>query len=124
MACSRVRTGRRRSGRYLQAPTPEIHPGTPQPAQLPRSQPGPGEDQEDGLIVGLGVGEELAELLGRENARLDPAEDDLGINRTLGRRNLADRVRRDQPLILGPLQDAVQERTAGHDGGMLQLLAA
>jgi hypothetical protein len=51
-------------GYDFQASAPEIDPCTTQPAQLPRPEPGPGEDQEDGSIVGPGMGEELAELLG------------------------------------------------------------
>jgi hypothetical protein len=39
-------------GRDLQAATPEIDPCTTQPAQLPRSEPGADEDQEDALIFG------------------------------------------------------------------------
>ena len=48
----------------LQASTPEIDPCTAQPTQLPRSQPGAGQDQQNGSVVGPGGGEELAELLG------------------------------------------------------------
>jgi hypothetical protein len=124
-ACSRDRSGRRRSGRSRppsgDARDRPVHHAA---RTAPRSEPGADEDQEDALIFGRGVGEKLPDLLGRVDARLDPAEDHLGINRALGRRDLGDRVRRDQPLILGRLQDAVQERAAGHDGSMLQLLAA
>jgi hypothetical protein len=74
--------------RHLQASAPEIDPSTTQPAQLPRSQPSPAQDQEDGAVVGTSVGEEFADLLGREDARLDPAEDDLGIASTTSRGSL------------------------------------
>jgi hypothetical protein len=57
-ACSRDRAaGVIADGRDLQAPAPEIDPCPPEPAQLPRSEPGADEDQEDALIFGSGVGE-------------------------------------------------------------------
>ncbi len=44
----------------------------------------------------------------------DPTEDDLRVDRVLGRSDLGDRVEGDQAVVRGSLQDPVQQRAAGH----------
>ena len=45
---------------------------------------------------------------------MDVAEDDLGINRSLGRLDFTYRVGRDDLVILGRLEYSEQDRAAGH----------
>jgi hypothetical protein len=71
-------------------------------------------DEEVVAVEGRAGSQESAELLRREGASLHATEDDLGVDRPLGRFDLAQRVERDQPLVLGRLQDAVEDRPAGH----------
>jgi hypothetical protein len=72
-------------------------------------------------VEGEGGGEQAAELLGGVGPPSGPAEHGLGIDLALGRSDPLDRVGGDQLLVHGGLEDAVQQRPAGHHQGVAQL---
>src|SRR5829696_3793078 len=59
--------------------------------------------------------EELTGLLWCQRSTLSLAKQLVGVYLLLGRRHLADRIGDDQPLVLSSLQDAIQDRSGGHD---------
>ena len=65
---------------------------------------------------GREASEELTGLLWRERPPLALAEQLVRVHLQFGRRHFADRVGDDEPLVLGRLEDAVQDRPGGHDG--------
>jgi hypothetical protein len=60
--------------------------------------------------------EQLASFFGREGATLGLPEQLLGVDAALGWRHLAHRVARNGALVLGELQDAMQDGTACQQG--------
>ena len=105
----------------LQPAQPQVHPPGAQAKQLPAAQAGPGLDDKVVPVEGAGDGEQAAELLGGVGPPPGPAEHGLGVDLALGRPDPLDRVGGDQLLIDGGLQDAVQQRPAGHHQGIAQL---
>jgi hypothetical protein len=77
-------------------------------------------------VEGWTGGQETTELLARVGPAADAAEDDLRINRSLGRLDPAHGVGRDDLVILGRLEDSEQDGAAGHHAlmpkGGLQLV--
>lgn len=92
----------------------QIYSALPQPQQLAAAQAGRDLGEEMVAVEDRTGGQELAELLGAVGARPDPTEDDLWVDRALGRSDLGDRVEGDQAVVRGGLQDPIQERAAGH----------
>jgi hypothetical protein len=86
-----------------------------EPAKL--TEPQAGAKQCDDVVPpdGREASEELTGLFWCQRSTLSLAKQLVGVYLLLGRRHLADRIGDDQPLVLGSLQDAIQDRSGGHD---------
>ena len=98
----------------LQAPGGEVDPVGAQAEQLPGAEPGPDQADEVVAVEGQGAGEQPPELLGGVGPSLGAAEAGVGVNRWPRGRDFADGVGVDAPVVLGRLEDAVEQRPAGH----------
>jgi hypothetical protein len=63
----------------------------------------------------------VAEFLRRVGPALGAAKEQVGVVGPLGCRHLDDRIPLDAPVVFGGLQDAVEQRAAGHDRFVLAL---
>jgi hypothetical protein len=91
----------------------EVDPAAAQAGQLPEPQASAQED-EDVIPPGQGhAAQQPAGLFGGVGATPGLPEQLLGIDAPLGWRHLAHRVPRNGALVLGELQDAMEDRSAG-----------
>jgi hypothetical protein len=93
-----------------------MDPAAAQAGQLAKAQVSAQED-EDMIPPGQGhAAEQTAGFFGRVGATPGFPEQLLGVGAPLGWRHLAHRVTRNGALVLGELQDAMQDRPAGQQG--------
>jgi hypothetical protein len=92
----------------------KVDPTRAQAGELPESEPGAEQTQHVVPPEQRETSKQSAGLLGGEGATLGVGEHLLGIHPTLWGGDLADRVGRDGAFILGKLEDAEQDRAAGH----------
>jgi hypothetical protein len=74
-------------------------------------------------VGGPGADEQPPELLGGVGAALDAAEAGIGVHRWSRGRDLADGVGVDAAVVLGRLEDAVEQGAAGQHGVVANLAA-
>jgi hypothetical protein len=74
-------------------------------------------------VEGQGAGEQPPELLGGVGAALDVAQAGVGVHRWLRGWDLADGVGVDAAVVLGRLEDTVEQGPAGQHGVMADLAA-
>jgi hypothetical protein len=93
-----------------------VDPAAAQAGQLTKSQASAQEDQ-DMIPPGQGhAAEQSTGLFGHVGGALGLPEQLVGVGAPLGRGHLAHRVTGNGALILGELQDAMQDRSAGQQG--------
>jgi hypothetical protein len=93
-----------------------------QAQQFTAAQPGPDLDEEVVAIERPTGSQEVPEFLGSEGSSALVAEDLFGVRARLGGLHLANRIGGDQAFLAGRLQDAQQDRAAGHHPAMAQPL--
>jgi hypothetical protein len=82
--------------------------------QLAGAEPGANQAKEMIAVRRQARGEQAPELVGGVGPPLGSAEAGVGVDGRLGRRDLGDRVAVDAAVVLGRLEDAMQERPACH----------